>query len=165
MTKVHAMQTFARADHLISIAKSLIEAADRQNIQLRTFGGIGVRAHCKGIGVEALSVREYKKWDLDLVAQISGLPSVDRFLRASKLELVTTGFHRGGDYRLYERKDGHRDFTVDVYFVGQLRLNHGVPGPYFDSENKYTLPITQLLLSKLAVLELTEKDIIDIVSV
>jgi hypothetical protein len=83
----------------------------------------------------------------------------------SGLEMAEFGEYPGGEYRLYKwQPNGETACTIDIYF-GRLRFNHEVPSPYFDRDNQYTLPITQLLLSKLAIVELNEKDKIDIISI
>lgn len=155
----------AKADFLTKLAKRLIDGASEQKIELRTFGGIGVRAHCPGIGGNTLVNRPYKNYDLDLVAEASRIVSVHHFMLGSGFKMAEFGEYPGGEYRLYDwRPNGKTACTVDIYF-GRLRFNHEVPSPYFDQDNQYTLPITQLLLSKLAIVELNEKDEIDIVSI
>jgi hypothetical protein len=159
------MEGNAKADFLAKLAKTLIDAAGQQKIELRTFGGVGIRTHCRGIGGNALAERPYKNYDLDLVADFSRLRSVHRFMLASGLKEGEIGQYPGGEHRLYKwQSNGKTACTIDIYF-GRLRFNHEVPAPYFDKENPYTLPITQLLLSKLAIVELTAKDKIDIISV
>jgi hypothetical protein len=154
-----------KADFLAKLAKALIDGATEQKIELRTFGGIGVRTHCQGLGGNALADRSYKNYDLDLVADASRIPSVHRFMLGSGLDMADFGEYPGGEYRLYKwQRSGRTACTIDIYF-GRLRFNHEVPSPYFDKDNEYTVPITQLLLSKLAIVELNEKDKIDIVSI
>lgn len=152
------------ADLLVDVAKALIRGADKANIRLRAFGGIGVRAHCPHMEKNGLR-RVYKKYELDLVALASQALQVDDFMIASgfqNTERLIQGY-KGRGFQQYQLSSGDKIVYVDIFF-GRLRFNHDVPWPYFEEKTGYTLPLSQLLLSKLAIVKLKEKDKIDIIA-
>ena len=147
------------------IAKAIVNAAAKNNIKLRLFGSVAVKIHCK----DMISGSKPSN-DIDLVADISQLIHVNEFFNrlGCKLDNSSPNFYLNGEHRTYiisrDLYNTGNDLIIDVYF-GDLIFNHKIPHPYFDPSDEYTIPITQLLLSKLAIVELDENDISDICSI
>ena len=156
----------SRHEMLPVLAERLITAAEQEHIKLRAFGGVGVRMHCSGMRNPLYGRRLYLKYDsdigkdvydLDLVADGSQILRVHAFMEASKLEMLgSPNCYRAGEHRSYLRSiDTSTALSVDVYF-GALRFNHEIPRPYFAKGSLLTIPVTQLLLSKLAIVNTDE---------
>lgn len=138
-------------------ARRVIDAARQRGVHLRVIGGLAVKIHCPGAQHRALA-RTYG--DVDLVGYRSQRSEIGHVLE--DLGYVPN--------RRFNALQGHRrllfvhpegTFDVDVFldvfpmchelnFVG--RLEHDV----------YTVPLPELLLSKLQVIELNEKDVKDV---
>jgi hypothetical protein len=106
--------------------------------------------------------------DIDCVADSAQIVRLENFLRGSKFSRHgNPNLYVGGEHRRFQfRPEQHPDIVIDldVYF-GRLRFNHLVPLPYFDDDSRYTLPITQLLLSKLAIVEISSHDVLGVCSI
>jgi hypothetical protein len=149
------------SDLLQQFALMLVEGARSQGLVLRVFGGIGVRLHCQSEAARLLAGREYKL-DLDFVGRGTEIHKVHDFLSASRCCLAKRPHdYKGGEHRVYNyiAPTGAK-VECDFYF-GRLRFNHEIPGPYFDPACPHTLPVTQLLLSKLAIRKFQFKDELD----
>jgi hypothetical protein len=146
---------------LIGFAGNLTKTLINCNFHVRLFGSICVYLHCKSEHQKLLS--EFPCNDIDLVARLDQLIELDECIRRQfKLE-SPPNFYKNGEQRIYVwEKSRHLEnpIKLEVYF-GQLYFNHLIPPPYF-SDNTCLLPITQLLLSKLAIHKLTPKDIYSI---
>lgn len=147
---------------LVKVTKNLINQTSRQNIALRAFGGAGICIHCPRMSENGIA-RQDRKSDIDLIAKGT------QCMFAARQFLSTKGWrsrepsndYTGGSHQAFVFELGSEEFNIDLY-CGQLRFNHPVPLPYFDTQNKYTIPLTQLLLSKLAIISLADIDIIDL---
>jgi len=149
-------------------ARALIDAARAQGLTLRLLGGLGVREHCRDL---ALCARDYS--DLDMVAPASGsrrLPAVlARFGYTEDYRVAgATGngqlqFVRPCRHGESGRPAPHDDDHIDV-FLDTFRMDHEIAlGSRLHLE-PYTLAPTDLLLTKLQIFKLTEKDARDIVT-
>jgi hypothetical protein len=149
---------------LSDAARMLIAGAKMRGFLLRALGGVGVRIHCQQMDEFGLSERVINN-DIDFVSSPLHIDGIDRFFLDSNFSLV--GYphvYRQGEHRSYvflPPSVPKAELHADVYF-GTLRFNHTVPRPYFDERTEYTIPISQLLLSKLAIVNLDYKDILDI---
>jgi hypothetical protein len=149
---------------VINVARRLIDGAQQRGFTLRALGGVGVRLHCSQIDDLGASSRQVNN-DIDLVGVSTEVHSIHQYFLGSGLRLNRPPHgYRRGEHREYIFKPLSApkiELHIDVYF-GSLRFNHLVPRPYFDVRAVHTLPLSQLLLSKLAIVNLTSKDIFDI---
>jgi hypothetical protein len=144
-------------DIRLARAESLIAAAQEQELALVLLGGAAVALLC----ASAQEGGRYSRvlGDVDLAAPSKAKPAVDRFLLASGLE-SDDGFNRMNGYvrlRYFDVDDSH----VDV-FLDELRLCHVVNWRKTVVAGQPTLPLTELLLTKLQVVELETKDLTDL---
>jgi len=138
-------------------ARRVIDAAREQGVQLRVIGGLAVKLRCPSAEHRAIS-RTYG--DLDLVGYRRQRPQTHQVMESlgyvPNWRFNTLQGHRR---LLFERAEtGHAlDIFLDVFvmchqlnFAGRLELD------------EYTVPLADLLLSKLQIVELNEKDVKDI---
>lgn len=120
-------------ENLIQIAKEIIDKADSKGLALKAFGRIGVAIAC---GMEQIETQDIDLFSLD--AQENHLI---RFFKEIEYphKRVLPGM------MVFWNND--KTVKVDVY-LKELVFAFKIPGP-FSPSNQYTIPITQLFLSKL----------------
>ena len=137
----------------------LVEAGNSRNLQVRAIGGLAVQAHNKTN--HPLFVREFA--DLDFVVARKQRREFEAFMvimgySPDKQFNILNGAHR----QLYfEDKTGTK---VDI-FVGDFEMCHKIPLEDRLTFDPVTIPLAELLLSKVQILELNRKDLLDITSV
>lgn len=145
---------------LICAAKKMVKYASQKNIDLRLFGSVGIGIYCQSNGI---IIDETCFKDIDFVGKIEQLNKANEVINDLGFTMTHFQYSKNGEHRVYKSITGKysRELSIDIYF-GMLTFNHTIPPPYFDNVNKYTIPPTQLLISKLAIVEITEKDKKDI---
>ena len=121
---------------------------------LRLLGGVAVRLH-----TDALS-REYK--DLDFATTKKGSGDTQTLLRDLGYE-PHVGFNAMNARERLLFFDNPNDRQVDV-FVGSFRMCHEIPLERRLDRQADTVPLAELLLTKLQIIELNEKDVRDAVA-
>lgn len=138
--------------------RRVIDAARERGVPLRVVGGVAIALHAEN-GLPKQLEREYK--DLDLVTASGRGGEVERFLVSVGYESNDTFNTLNGSLRLllYDRNHGRQ---VDV-FVGRFRMCHEIPiRPQRLELDSCTLPLAEMLLTKLQIVSLNRKDLIDI---
>ena len=139
---------------LIIFSKKIVNLASSKNIDLRIFGSIAVDILCEFNDENNVNMK-----DVDFVAKEEQMPQVLKFFNDigfSNNNPIYT--ENGWHYNFNSRENLYKNsLHLDVYF-GELTFNHKIPPPYFDDNYKFTIPVSTLLLSKLAIVEITEKD-------
>lgn len=138
----------------------LISEADKKGIVLRALGSVGVRLHCPPL-LEDMNQRDRQPKDIDLVVR-------KRDRRALRPFFEQEGYEPNRDMLVamegtrYLFRDERHGIDVDVW-VEVLDLCHRLdlrtrmgPGP--------SLPIEDLILSKLQIVDLTPNDVEDLTS-
>ena len=151
-------------------ARQLIDAARAEGLTLRLLGGLGVREHCHTL---ELCERDYS--DLDMVApakqarQLVALfarfgfaenVEVSMATSAAELQFVRPCKHGGG----LEPGLAHTDDHIDV-FLDSFRMDHEIALAERLDVEPYTLSLSDLLLTKLQIFKLNEKDLRDILTI
>lgn len=129
------------------------EAADRS---IRLLGGVAIRLRSGGTFAPAFD-REYA--DLDFIVPKGGSREARKFFEAQGYVPQTRFNALYGSERLlfFDEANGRQ---VDV-LVGKFRMCHEIPfGKRLDLE-AVTVPLAELLLTKLQIVELNEKDVRD----
>ncbi|WP_299357738.1 hypothetical protein [Mucilaginibacter sp.] len=139
-----------------------MEKAGQHQIDLKMIGGLAVYQQCGVTTCGGLERQPYK--DIDFLGKSDQNIKAEYFFK--KLGFRRVGLNDWGaniEFHNYRAQvDGlNRELDIEVYF-GSLEFNHLIPKPYFSSTYPFTIPPGQLLLSKWAIVDLTEKDIIDI---
>ena len=131
----------------------MLDAARAAGVPLRLLGGVAVRLRCSG------PEREFK--DLDFATTRKGSGDAQDLLRRLGYE-PHVGFNAmNARERLLFFDDAHGR-QVDV-FVGSFRMCHEIPLEARLEVDSHTVPLAELLLTKLQIIELNEKDVRDAV--
>src|SRR3712207_2300573 len=130
--------------------------ADREGLSLRLLGGVAIKLRAKD-GLHPAFEREYA--DLDWITPRGTSAEVQRFFKALGYEPHVRFNSMYGQERLLYF-DREHDRQVDI-LVGTFRMSHEIRfGKRLDIE-PLTIPLAELLLTKLQIVELNEKDIRD----
>jgi hypothetical protein len=144
-----------RAD-IVAEAERLLEMAQTEGVPLRLLGGVAIRLRATG-GLPETFARRYA--DLDFVIAKGRSGPTQQFFRSAGYEPhVAFNALNGQERLLFFDNDNERQ--VDV-FVGAFAMSHTIPvGDRLELEPR-TLPLAELLLTKLQIAELNEKDVCD----
>ena len=144
---------------IVDEARRLLRLADEAGVTLRLLGGAAVRLRAPGPLPDALA-RDYG--DLDFAAARGSSGEVSRLFRGGGYEPHVEFNALHGKRRLMFL-DLERERKADV-FVGEFAMCHSIPiGDRLDLEAA-TVPLAELLLTKLQIVELNEKDVRDTVA-
>ena len=138
----------------------LVDAADGAGLTLRVLGSLGVALHCEDAR-ELLPAFDKTYADIDLAAY-------GRDARAIAGMLGGLGYHDDRD--IYATSEGRRSIFddpargihVDVFY-DRLEFCHTIPIAGRLAADRPTIPLTELLLSKLQIVRINSKDVVDIV--
>jgi len=145
-----------RAD-IVDEARRVISWANEEQVLLRALGGVAVRLHATG-GIHPALSRSYA--DLDLVTTRKHGRATTALMRQLGYQPNERFNAMNGATRLvfYDQEHGRR---VDV-FVGEFRMCHEIPIAARLQVDDETVPLAELLLTKLQIVRLNEKDLHDI---
>ncbi len=145
-----------KRDLLISRAREIIDSARTNGITLRVIGGAAVAI----LAPQGSSkyYREYK--DIDFFAYSKQRAQVEKFLESQGL-IPNKRFNALHGYKRLMFYDEKLDSTVDV-FLDKFEMCHSI-----DFRNRleimpYTIPPSDLLLTKLQICKMTEGDVKDV---
>ena len=147
------------ATDIVKEAQRIIDEAEKSQITLRLFGGIAVRFQCPSATHRTLS-RKYA--DIDFM----GLKKQGRSMKKFFVDLgytprdIFNALH--GDSRLIfnDIENGRR---IDI-FLDTFEMCHKLDFKDRLLIDKYTIPLADLLATKLQVVEITEREYRDIIS-
>jgi hypothetical protein len=141
-------------------AKRILDEAKQRGIVLRLFGGVAVKYHCPSASHRSLQ-RSYP--DLDLF----GRGKQGRDIRKLFTDLGYEPNQRfnalhGATRLIFEDEKNQR--VVDI-FLDIFKMCHTLHLGERLTLDDYTIPISDLLLTKLQVVEVNEKDIRDLIAI
>jgi hypothetical protein len=142
---------------VVAEGRRVLDAAREAGLTLRLLGGVAV--HVRSSGLPPQLSREYK--DLDFATSKKSSGDLQKLLRDLGYE-PHLGFNAmNGRERLlfYDNPNGRQ---VDV-FVSSFRMCHEIPLEKRLDVDEHTVPLAELLLTKLQIIELNEKDVRDTV--
>jgi hypothetical protein len=149
MTEIH--------DDIEQEARRIITAGQAQGIVLRLLGGLAVRVHSPSASHRALA-RSYP--DIDFATPARRSQAVEALIVGLGYEPNKTFNLLNGSSRLLFYDVSHAR-QIDV-FVGSFEMCHRLPiGERLDQDAP-TIPLAELLLTKLQIVQMNEKDIRDI---
>ena len=140
-------------------ADRLLGAAGEADVPVRLVGGLAVRAHLPA-GTEPIIVREYK--DIDLVTLKGRGRAVSAFMTEQGYEADRVFNTTNGHRRLLYYDVPHQR-QVDV-FVGAFEMCHSIPITDRIDLHPTAVPLAELMLTKMQIVELNAKDQSDIVT-
>jgi hypothetical protein len=142
-------------ESIVDEGKRLLGLAQSENTTLALLGGVAVRLLAPD--VPAALDREYK--DLDFAVPKGGGGGAARLLSATGYAAEASFNAMNGNERLLFHDLEHAR-QVDV-FVGSFRMCHVIPLGDRLAPGETTVPLAELLLTKLQIVELNEKDVRD----
>jgi hypothetical protein len=143
---------FDMAEEAVRVA----EAADREGLALRLLGGVAIKLRAKD-GLHSAFEREYA--DMDWITGRRSSANAQRFFEAMgyRPHVRFNAIH--GQERLLFFDEQH-DRQVDV-LIGVFRMCHEIRFGERLALEPVTVPLAELLLTKLQIIELNEKDVRD----
>jgi hypothetical protein len=138
----------------------ILSAAREQGVPLRLLGGVAVRLRARN-GLPPALQRTYG--DLDFVTGRRASGPAQKLFRDLGYEPHVSFNALNSKERLLFFDTEH-DRQVDV-FVGSFRMSHEVPLEGRLEVDETSIPLAELLLTKLQVIELNEKDVRDAIGV
>src|SRR5919199_1848839 len=141
---------------VVEEALRIAERAEQEGLALRLLGGVAIRLRAKD-GLLPVFRREYN--DSDWITPKGTSADAQRFFESLGYSPHTRFNAIQGRERLlfFDEQHGRQ---VDV-FVGAFRMSHKIPfGKRLDME-PLTVPLAEMLLTKLQIAEINEKDVLD----
>lgn len=142
-------------------AQRIVDTAKEANLHVRLLGGIALYLLAPSARTHAALQRSYK--DIDLIVPRRDGGKLAPVLSASGFEADKRFNALHGETRLLFADPHNTDLQVDV-FVGVFEQCHKLNLLVDSGKMTYTITPTQLLLSKLQIVELNEKDVRDLVT-
>ena len=141
-------------------AKRIIDEAKNRGIILRLLGGLAVSYHCPSASQGRLE-REYP--DIDVIGNKRQVPSIKKLL--SDMGYVPNQRFNAlhGESRLMYADPKGRG-SLDV-FLDTFKMSHTLYLGERLTLDDYTIAITDLLLTKLQIVEANEKDLKDLIAI
>ena len=141
---------------VVSEGRRILARADEGGVPLRLLGGVAIKLRAPG-ELHSAFARAYA--DLDFVTARKGARLTTELLSAEGYEphVAFNALH-GGNRLLFFDEENERQ--VDV-FVGAFAMCHRVPLDERLEVDPVSIPLAELLLTKLQVKELNEKDVRD----
>src|SRR3954463_16110936 len=144
-------------EDIVAEGERVLGLASEAGVPMRLLGGVAVRLHADELP-PALD-REYK--DLDFVVTKKGASAADQVLKDAGYEPhVSFNAMHARERGLYF--DGTHGRQVDL-FIHSFRMCHEIPLGDRLERTDGTVPLAELLLTKLQIIEVNEKDIRDTV--
>jgi Uncharacterised nucleotidyltransferase len=143
---------------IVSEGRRVLAAAHEAGLTVRLLGGVAVHVRSQGLP-PALS-REYK--DLDFATSKKSSSDLQKLLRDLGYE-PHVGFNAMNSKERLLFYDNPNERQVDV-FVSSFRMCHEIPLEKRLDVDEHTVPLAELLLTKLQIIELNEKDVRDTVA-
>ena len=150
--------TFAEFQNEIN---RIIKEADGRKVPLRILGGAAIRMHCPNHQEMYEKLKRVPKHDMDFVTYKKFRPLTKQLFTdlgyepyVSLMLTGATGRHR----QIFNDKDGNK--AIDV-FLGVLEMCHNIDYEGRLDVDSPTVPLAELLLQKLQIVQTNEKDVQD----
>jgi len=144
------------AADILAEAERLLELASSEGVPLRLLGGVAIRLRASG-GLHETFSRRYG--DLDFMTAKGRSRPAQELFRAAGYEPHVAFNALNGQERLLFFDDAN-ERQVDI-FVGAFAMSHKIPLGNRLELDPATLPLAELLLTKLQIAEINEKDVRD----
>lgn len=141
-------------------ADRLVTLAENENFILKLLGGLAIYLQCPSIAKEPFK-RDYS--DIDVIGYSKDTKLIqDFFLQNGYIEDHEFNTMYGHERLFFW--DQKNDRHVDV-FLDQMRLCHTIDFKTRLENEKLTLTLADLILTKLQVVEINKKDIMDVIAI
>lgn len=155
------MVEFETFDDFEKEIRRIIKEADGRNIPVRILGGAAIRMHCPNHQGMYEKLKRVPKHDMDFVTYKKFRPLTKKLFTdlgyepyVSLMLTGATGRHR----QIFNDKDGNK--AIDV-FLGVLEMCHNIDYEGRLEVDSPTVPLAELLLQKLQIVQTNEKDVQD----
>lgn len=155
------MGDFATFDDFAKEIQRIISVADERNVPLRILGGAAIRMHCPKYESLYEKLKRVPKHDMDFVTYGKFRPLTKKLFMdlgyepyISLMLTGATGRHR----QIFNDKEGNK--AIDV-FLGKLEMCHVIDYSDRLELDSPTVPLAELLLQKLQIVQTNEKDMQD----
>ncbi|MHA2004945.1 MAG: hypothetical protein ACW960_12670 [Candidatus Thorarchaeota archaeon] len=149
-----------RGNHqeFVDEALRIIEEAEKQGIILRLMGAIAIRLHSPNFAYLHDKLGRFIT-DIDYVAYEKQTSKIEKFLESQNYsrKMLSFSFALGGRMIFTNNADGRH---IDV-FLDRLEMCHKIEYKKRLEVDKPTVPLAELLLQKMQIVKISEKDIID----
>jgi len=139
----------------------IIAEADKRKVPVRILGGAAIRMHCPAHQGLYAKLKRAPKHDMDFVTYNKFRPLTKQLFTdlgyepyISLMLTGATGRHR----QIFNDKDGNK--AIDV-FLGKLEMCHIIDYQDRLEVDSPTVPLAELLLQKVQIVQTNEKDIQD----
>lgn len=151
-----SVETNGRLPGVVEEARRVSAVAEERGVAVRLLGGVAINVRAPE-GLEPSFRREYA--DMDFIVPKGRSSQTQKFFESLGYAPQTRFNTLYGSERLLFFDEDH-DRQVDV-LVGTFRMSHEIPiGKRLELE-PVTIPLAELLLTKLQIVELNEKDVKD----
>ncbi len=157
------MGEFATFNDFSKEIRRIIAVADERNVPLRILGGAAIRMHCPKHEGMYERLKRAPKHDMDFVTYSKFRPKTKELFvdlgyepYISLMLTGATGRHR----QIFNDKEGNK--AIDV-FLGKLEMCHVLDYTDRLELDSPTVPLADLLLQKLQIVQTNEKDIQDVI--
>ncbi len=154
---------FANFSDFAKEIRRIISVADDRKIPLRIMGGAAIRMHCPKHEALYELLKRTPKHDMDFVTYGKFRPLTKQLFvdlgYEPYISLMLTGA-TGRNRQIFNDKEGNK--AIDV-FLGKLEMCHVIDFEGRLEVDSPTVPLAELFLQKLQVVQLNEKDVQDTV--
>ena len=141
----------------VSEAKRVVEAARRAGLLVRVLGGVAVRMQAPS----ETPLLPRSIGDIDLAIRQGGWRALADFqVVGVRIRRHVQRAERGAPPALFDHANNRK---MDV-FVGEFEMCHSIPITGRMDKHPVTIPLAELLLTKLQIVQLTDRDLRDIYS-
>ncbi len=152
--------TNGRLPDVVEEARRVAGISEERGVPLRLLGGVAINVRARD-GLRPCFRREYA--DMDFIVPKGRSSETQKFFESLGYAPQTRFNALYGSERLLFFDEDH-DRQVDV-LVGKFRMSHEIPfGKRLELE-PMTIPLAELLLTKLQIIELNEKDVRDALAI
>lgn len=148
-------------DDFANEAMRIIKAAEARQIPLRLMGGAAIRMHCTTFQDLYGTLGRAPKHDMDFVTYGRFRPLTRKLMTelgyVPYISLMMTGA-TGRNRQIFNDAQGNK--AIDI-FLDKLQMCHTIEFEGRLETDSPTIPLAELLLQKMQIVELNEKDIQD----
>lgn len=155
------MGEFATFEDFTKEIRRIVSVAEQRQIPLRILGGAAMRIHCPRYEYLYERIKRVPKHDMDFVTYSKFRPLTKKLFvdlgyepYISLMLTGATGRHR----QIFNDKEGNK--AIDV-FLDKLEMCHVIDYSRRLELDSPTVPLAELLLQKLQIVQTNEKDIQD----
>jgi hypothetical protein len=146
---------------ILSEGRKIVDAAQEKQLTLRLMGAAAIATHSPKFRY-LLGAAGRRLTDLDFMGHSKDFERVKQFMETLGYKNMRAGFMLAaasvGERSIYVNPT--QDLKVDVFF-DQLRMSHTIDFRKRLNADRFTISLADLLLEKMQIVHINEKDLID----